>query len=128
MQEMVVGAVSGNTGGRRRSDGAGARNRTETGGEGGNANTSFIRNGTVWLYGIGDSGDCGGDAESCGKVTINNNICVYAYGGARTVEQVKIEIMILVQEQVDIQQLELVGGRSWAAVGGDHCYPAGRIC
>ena len=80
--ETEAGAVSGNTGGRRRSDGAGARNRTETGGLGGDANGTYGESSRPHVYGILDSGDCGGNGENCGKVKINDTVKVYAYGGA----------------------------------------------
>ena len=82
--ETEAGAVSGNTGGRRRSDGAGARNRTEIGGYGGNANKTVFGDDSTrpHFYGVLDSGDYGKDGESCGIVKIKNDIKVYTYGGA----------------------------------------------
>ena len=80
------GAVSGNTGGRRRSDGAGARNRTEIGGNGGNANSFYssvvgsqvVQNDEDH---INRSGKNGGAGENCGIVNIKGKVILYAYGG-----------------------------------------------
>ena len=76
------GAVTGNTGGRRRTDGAGARNRTVIGGIGGDANKHFGGSIVKNSYGFGESASCGGDGENCGIVMINDGVKIFAYGGA----------------------------------------------
>ena len=81
-------------GGRWRADGAGARNRTETGGKGGNANSTEIQNKghnmefveTPHIDGSNPNNNtnCGFDGEkgeNCGKINIFEDIKVYAYGG-----------------------------------------------
>ena len=70
----TYGTGDSNTGGRWRSDGAGARDRTEIGGKGGNANHEISNE-------IEGSGYDGQEGENCGIVNIYNNVTVKAYGG-----------------------------------------------
>ena len=67
-----------------------SRNRTETGGKGGNANSTQI--GRLGIYSDKDNDDNpltntntgwdGENGEDCGIVKINNDVKVYAYGGS----------------------------------------------
>ena len=139
--EGTVIAIGGNAGkgnipydvygGRRRSDGAGARNRTEIGGKGGNANSM---QGPYEIYpdknNIDDpninksQGYDGEDGEDCGIVKINNEVKVYAYGGAGGAGEKGITVGAGRCWWIS-RCSELVGGRSWTEVGADHCNGAG---
>lgn len=78
------GAVTDNTGGRWRSDGAGARDWTEIGGKGGNANVSYGYKGYAMVAGAENSGENGGNGENCGIVSIYDTLKVFAFGGRWT--------------------------------------------
>ena len=99
---IAIGGNAGNGvdssdtyGGRWRSDGAGARNRTETGGRGGNANstqTAYLGHNMEFVNTLSKDGSNpnnntnssfdGGNGENCGIVNIENDVKIYAYGGS----------------------------------------------